>query len=371
MTAAVEPRIDVLLVEDDDDDAAVVERLLTASGMSRGSGGMIEVAAIDRVARVEDALAMFNQHKPTVVLLDLGLPDSGGIDTVEAVVNAAPHVSIVVLTGRMESELGPQAIQKGAQDYLTKGRITEEVLRRSLRYAIDRHESQLELLHANSRLELLNEILRQDIRNDASAIIGWGEDLENHVDDDRIPSVRRLLKAARHAAGLADAASELVDALSMDEQIESKPVALDDVLEPEIVRVRDRSDADLMVDRSGIGRDSVFVRGTPMLSSAFEQLLSNAIRHTDRDTPHVAIHIHDGDDRVAVVIKDDGVGIPDGQKEMLNGSETRYEGRSGIGTGLYLATSVLEQVDGGISFADNYPRGTKVIVELHPAMESE
>ncbi|WP_394347520.1 ATP-binding protein [Natronomonas salsuginis] len=67
----------------------------------------------------------------------------------------------------------------------------------------------------------------------------------------------------------------------------------------------------------------------------------------------------------------DGVGIPDDGKEMLNDSERRYEGRSGIGTGLYLATSVLEQVDGEISFADDYPRGTEVTVGLHPVTESE
>lgn len=369
MTTSEDPLVDVLLVEDDDDDAAVVERLLRTSRRSRSSDRMIEVGSIDRATDVATALEAIESRAPTAVLLDLGLPDSDGLETVRSVVDTAPRVAVVVLTGRTERDLGPDAIRAGAQDYLTKGRITEEVLRRSLRYAIDRHETQLAIQDANRRLELLNRILRQDIRNDVSAILGWGGELRSTVGDDAIERVDRLVEAAEHAAELADAASELVDALSVDGQIEPEPVPLASVLVPEIQRLRDREDVDLAVDRTGLD-ESVVVRGTPMLSSAFEQLLTNAVRHTTRDRARVSVGVDCLAETVEVSVADDGLGMSDAQKEALNDPETRYLGRSGIGTGLYLVTNVLEQVDGEFEFADSYPRGTEVTVTLQRTTES-
>lgn len=367
MTPTDDHTVEVLLVEDDDDDAAFVHRLLTASRPGGDRERLLEVAAVEHVASLEDAREALQEADPSVVLLDLGLPDSDGVDTLEAVVETAPHLPVVVLTGRTEGELGPRAIQEGAQDYLTKGRITDEILRRSLRYAIDRHEIQREVFHANRRLALLNRIVRQDVRNDVSAIVGWGEELHEHVDGQGETSADRLLEAARHAAELADTASELVDALSMDEGIEPEPVDLGDVLDGEVERVRSRTDVELTVDVAGVERDRILVEGTPMLSSVFEQLLSNAVRHTNRDVPRVTVDVTDDPDGVTVEIADDGVGIPDAQQELLNDPVARYEDRSGISTGLYLATSVLEQIDGEIEFGDNYPRGTVVTVTLTPA----
>ena len=81
-----------------------------------------------------------------MVLLDLGLPDSHGIDTLVVTRAQAPGVPIVVLTGFQDEALGDEALKGGAQDYLVKGQVDSKLLGRSLRYAIVRKATEEALL---------------------------------------------------------------------------------------------------------------------------------------------------------------------------------------------------------------------------------
>lgn len=76
----------------------------------------------------------------SVVLLDLGLPDSNGLDTLSAMLHDFPEANIIVLTGQDDEELGLNAVKQGAQDYLVKGKIDEKILGTSLRYSIERNQ---------------------------------------------------------------------------------------------------------------------------------------------------------------------------------------------------------------------------------------
>src|SRR5206468_1017928 len=82
---------------------------------------------------------------PDVVVTDLGLPDSDGLETVETLRREAESVPIVVLTGWADEDVGGAAILRGAQDYLVKGDVEPQMLRRSLRYAIRRKRIEEEL----------------------------------------------------------------------------------------------------------------------------------------------------------------------------------------------------------------------------------
>jgi serine phosphatase RsbU (regulator of sigma subunit) len=95
-------------------------------------------------------------------LLDLGLPDTAGLDGVRQIREHAPAVAVVVLTGRDDERLGMEAVGAGAQDYLVKGQVEPQVLARAIRYAVERRRAELsehELLEArlqareNARLE--------------------------------------------------------------------------------------------------------------------------------------------------------------------------------------------------------------------------
>jgi len=86
---------------------------------------------LDHVDRLVDGLDRVQRRTPDAILLDLMLPDSSGLETVDRMVERAPAVPIVVLTGHDETEIGVEAIQRGAEEYLVKGSITATVLVRT------------------------------------------------------------------------------------------------------------------------------------------------------------------------------------------------------------------------------------------------
>jgi DNA-binding NarL/FixJ family response regulator len=142
----------VLLVEDEAVDAFLVKELLA------GFRGEFTVEWVRSLAEAEQALA----GPVACVLLDLGLPDSGGLDALAAVLKLVPEAAVVVLTGLSDRSQGSAAVALGAQDYLAKGSIDGEALARSLRYSIARRRGvetarrlrEAELLRAeNARLE--------------------------------------------------------------------------------------------------------------------------------------------------------------------------------------------------------------------------
>jgi len=123
-----------LVVEDNPADAFMLNKVL----------GRIPEAQFEttQVERLEDALASLAVASHDVVLLDLGLPDSQGADTVTRLRQSQPGVPVVVLTGLDDEAVGISAVQSGAQDYLVKGSLTPSALGRSIRYAIERKRAE-------------------------------------------------------------------------------------------------------------------------------------------------------------------------------------------------------------------------------------
>jgi len=102
------------------------------------------------------AIACMTAGDADVVLLDLSLPDSRGVDTFTAVHKSAPDLPIIILSGEDDEDLALQTVQLGAHEYLIKGRIDSRLLHRSLRYAIERARSEAQLAHER---DLLNTLL--------------------------------------------------------------------------------------------------------------------------------------------------------------------------------------------------------------------
>jgi len=140
-------RLDILLVEDNPGDARLVEAYLADSAKD------IRITRVDRLGRLRTLPA---GEQFSVILLDLSLPDSHGIDTVTAVIKIYPEVPIVIFTGQDDNQLALEAIQAGAQDFLVKGSFDSDVLERALHYAVERNT----LVQQNQTF--LNEIHRSE-----------------------------------------------------------------------------------------------------------------------------------------------------------------------------------------------------------------
>jgi len=166
---ARDDQVQVLLVEDDDGDAVLVGELLR------------EVGAAVVVRRARSLVQAKNLVSGAAcVLLDLGLPDSQGLNGLRQLLQLEPEAAIVVLTGEASEHLGELAVRAGAQDYLVKGEVAGNMLNRVIRYAVERrraeeaqralHVAQI-LAQENDRLErgLLPSPLLTDSRLSVSA----------------------------------------------------------------------------------------------------------------------------------------------------------------------------------------------------------
>ena len=146
-----EETISILLVEDNAGDARLLREMLNEQVPHR--------TELTHVMCMSEAEAHLAEHAADIILLDLGLPDSQGLPAVKRARAAAPHTPLVVLTGLDDESLAAQALQEGAQDFLTKGQIDTRGLLRALRYAIERNTMEEALFEEKERAEVtLNSI---------------------------------------------------------------------------------------------------------------------------------------------------------------------------------------------------------------------
>ncbi|MBI4984905.1 MAG: EAL domain-containing protein [Rhodocyclales bacterium] len=145
----------ILLVEDDPGDAHLVRQLLRAASEPR-----FEVVWVEDFASAQEKLS---REPPHVLLLDLSLPDSNGIDTVLAGRRAAGPLPLIVLTGRDDTHFALQALEAGAQDYLLKGSFDADALVRAIRYAISRARLEQSLAETSTHLRTLIDAIPDSV----------------------------------------------------------------------------------------------------------------------------------------------------------------------------------------------------------------
>ena len=158
---------DILLIEDSEADRVLIDVML-----SDGSAGAWRVMACGTLAEGLDVLrSAASEQTVAAVLLDLSLPDSHGLETFNSVRQTAPSLPIVILTGNDDEDVANRAVNLGAQDYLFKNSLTGDLLRKSLRYAIERKrlertwrdELEQRVRERTAELSSANEVLQREI----------------------------------------------------------------------------------------------------------------------------------------------------------------------------------------------------------------
>jgi two-component system cell cycle sensor histidine kinase/response regulator CckA len=153
--------ITVLVIEDNPGDTRLIREMFSVVG-----GGSFKLECTDQLSAGLKRLA---QGGIDLVLLDLSLPDSQGLDTFIRTHEAAPDVPIVLLTGLDDASLGFTALREGAQDYIVKWQLNSDMLVRLTRYAVERHRLQKELKQALEQQE--QEHLRNIINTTTDAMV--------------------------------------------------------------------------------------------------------------------------------------------------------------------------------------------------------
>lgn len=296
----------VLLVEDNLLDQRMMHRHLADVGQAA-----FDVTTVDDLA---GAVAALETEVFDCVLLDLSLPDSEGLASVDAILSRAPRCPIVVLSGLEDPEVAVQAVERGAQDYLTKRHIDPEIVGRSIRHAIARHHSETQLRFTRERLEMMEE--RERIARDLhdtviQQLFATGMGLQAILARVTDPEIKARLDEA--VDGIDDGIRRLREAVF---GLHSPPLAT--TLTAEIMVVADGQRPALGFApsvRVGSALDRVGEELGHDLIATLREGLANVAKHANASAVQVVAEL-EGDEVVLRVI-DNGVGLSAGSARAV------------------------------------------------------
>lgn len=216
-------------------------------------------------------------------------------------------------------------------------------------------------------LEVLNQVVRHDIRNELQLVLAYAETLADRVDDDNREHLKRVRRSARNAVDITETARD-VARIMLQTDADLTAVDLQRVLERELEEVRSAYDHAVVTVEGSI--PAVDVRADDMLESALRNVLTNAIEHNDAAVPEVTVSANDADDHVTIRVADNGPGIPEDRRdEIFRKGESGLDS-AGAGLGLYLVETLLDRYDGTVRVEDNEPEGSVFVLEV-PLADAE
>jgi signal transduction histidine kinase len=359
----------ILLVEDNPGDARLLRFTLAEAESLRFE--------LVHAARLSEALDHVREGPADVVLLDLSLPDAHGMETVTRMLDAAPAVPIIVLTGLTDETVAVQAVQAGAQDYLVKGSVDGGTLARAIRYAMERKRMEMEragLLRneqearasAEAAVNARDEVLRivaHDIGNSLSAVKIHAMVLERTLPPGdvearkRTEAIRNLTQQMdRLRQDLLDVAAIEAGRLSFEPGETALAEVVDDVLGTVAGMAAEKS---LAVESCVSAELPAVWADRERLHQVLSNLVGNAVKFTPAQGRIRVSAELDGDD-VRVAVEDTGPGIPAEHLENVFDRfwQARSTRRAGAGLGLAIARGVVEAHGGRIEARSEVGRGT-------------
>ena len=355
------PRLNILLIEDEAAHAELISRLLRRNGDWD--------VRVDLRRSISAALPVFAAAPIHVVLTDLDLPDSRGLDTLHTVREHCGDIPVLVLTSTDDTSFGRLAVKSGADDYLVKSDLSAGLLARAVIYSIERRRAQrrirqatLELKRNVRDLEDFARIVSHDLKTPLAVIRMDLDQAQSAIGKaDRESLLEESIESAHQEL---DFTVRLIDDLSMFARLGGKisePQELE--LLPLIQRAVDRAVACYPhIDNVGPLRMTlpsqsflVFAHES-MLHQLFENLVGNALKYHSHLQPDIRIGAVREGDRIAVTVADNGLGIPEKDRARVLKMFERISGRDQIGTGIGLAISdrIAEMHGGPLEISEGH-----------------
>ncbi len=338
----------VLLVEDNMGDADLV-RLRLVEGMSD--------VHVNCVPRLSDALACLDAETPSLVLLDLNLPDSHGAETFRRIMRKAPNVPVVILSGQDDQALAMKAVHQGVQDYLVKGDITSKQLERALRYAVERQGLLRSLeITRQQQLEFKNRFLSHvshELRTPLTCIHQYVtlvlDGLAGPIGPDQTDHLKTVLKSVNQLHAMIRDLLEATRADSGKLRIEPRCIDIGELMKQAVAMMRPSATEKNVALEATSDQTTPLVYADPdRVLEVLINLMDNAIKFTPSQGS-VAVKasmVETDPTAVYLSVIDSGRGIPQDALplvfERLYQDPDAVDGnRAGLGLGLYIAKEIV------------------------------
>jgi len=355
----------VLLIEDNPGDADLVRLRLVESNP------LVDVSCVTRLA---DGIASLKEKPPSLVLLDLNLPDSQGAETFRKLLDKAPNVPVVILSGQDDEGLAIKALHQGAQDYLVKGGLTTAELDRAMRYAIERQALLRSLeMSRKQQLEFKNQFLSHvshELRTPLTCIHQYVTILLDGLAGEVIPEQRghlnTILKSVNQLGAMVRDLLEAARAESGKITLDLRCLSIGDLIHAAVDMMQPSASQKGVGVEIGVEASLPFVHGDPdRILEVLINLIDNAIKFTPADGAVTvqACRIPTDPDFVCVSVADTGSGIAPEARSLI--FERLYQNpnavdnnRKGLGLGLFIAKELVTLHGGRIWVASDGASGS-------------
>ncbi len=351
-----EKPLQVLVVEDNAGDVRLLREMFGSE-----SAGNFELTHLMRMSDAEDHLA---KGGVDIILLDMGLPDGHGLETVRRARAAAPNVPLIVLTGLDDEALAAEAMKHGAQDYMIKGQIESRALPRALRHAIERHRMQTEAeLIRTHQMEFKDEFLSHvshELRSPLTAVrqfVGILLDgLAGELNSEQREYLEIILKNAKQLHSMINDLFEVSGMQAGKLRIDLESTSVSDAIAYTVNTLQGAARTKGILLSADIGSKLPSVYADPArLRQILVILADNATKFTPQNgTVKIQARICEEDPAFLLLeVSDSGCGIDPDKTEriferLFQASDSTAPDHSGLGLGLYICRDLVTRQGGRI-----------------------
>ena len=356
--------LQTLLIEDNPGDARLIREMLSEVGP--------EAFELQTAETLSEGFRCIAENSIDLTLLDLTLPDSRGLETLEKVRSEFPTIPVVVLTGLDDEEIGMKAVQGGAQDYLVKGKVDAHMLVRSARYAVQRmrmemelRQKELQLTHV-ARLSAMGEMvagIAHEINQPLYSILNYSKACSKAIATESQPNLDSLHEWIDEIETTATRAGEIIKRLKDFVSKKDRQRFAEDIQKLmsesiEIVGFEARQHQVLVKLESSEPLPVVRVDRV-QIQQVMVNLLRNAYEALGSQSPgsrRVSIRISEENDFVIVAVADTGPGLHlDDELKLFDAFVSTKP--DGMGMGLAISKTIVESHGGKLWTTSNAEGG--------------
>lgn len=380
----------ILLIEDNSADARLIEEMLLEA---QRDNPRLDEYKLNHVEDLESGLKSLKTDEYQVLLLDLSLPDSQGLETFRTVQEKYPNLPLIVLSGLDDRTIALQAVGEGAQDYLVKGQVDGNLISRSMHYAVERKRVEeektriQEQLFQSQKMDAIGTLaggIAHDFNNLMTAIQGFTDVVMMKTDSEN-PTMRALKQIRNAASSAADLTRQMLlfsrkhptqfesldvnqtvnELLTMLHRVIGEDIEILTQLQPELPMVwADRGTIEQIIMNLTLNSRDAMLEGGKILISTEKVSLGPDFQRKHPECGE-GEHIH-------ISVRDNGIGIPVEQMEHIFEPffSTKGPGK-GTGLGLSVCYGIVRQHEGCITVESEVDKGTTVHVYVPVKAEEE